>query len=74
MYQSEHPVGTHTHLHSGDRLWTNKHCPICRSQAVRILPPEELGAAKEKERDRLLLHLSLDLDKDFICRAKVQCS
>ncbi|TPX61416.1 hypothetical protein SpCBS45565_g07243 [Spizellomyces sp. 'palustris'] len=62
--------GTHTHAHSGDRLWNDENCPICRHRSMPIVDLREQRARKEKEQDRLMLHLSLDLDKEFVLKAR----
>ncbi|KAI8824458.1 uncharacterized protein EV422DRAFT_520172 [Fimicolochytrium jonesii] len=63
-------VGTHSHTHSGDRQWSDASCPVCRSNKIPPLELRHSKARREKEQDRLLLQLSLDLDQDFLCRAK----
>ncbi|KNC97512.1 uncharacterized protein SPPG_06987 [Spizellomyces punctatus DAOM BR117] len=63
-------VGTHTHAHSGDRLWNDENCPICRHRSMPIVDLREQRARKEKEQDRLMLHLSLDLDKEFVLKSR----
>eukprot|EP00842_Homolaphlyctis_polyrhiza_P004398 jgi/Hompol1/495/HPOL_003921-RA len=41
-------------------------CPICRSKRISYVEDRDLQKRTEQEHDRMLLHLSLDLDKDFI--------
>nr|KAJ3423121.1 hypothetical protein HK105_002517 [Polyrhizophydium stewartii] len=41
-------------------------CPICRAKRISYVEDRELQKRTEQEHDRMLLHLSLDLDKDFI--------
>ncbi|KAJ1345261.1 hypothetical protein BSLG_000775 [Batrachochytrium salamandrivorans] len=59
-------VATHTHHHSGNRLWTDQKCPICRANRAPYVDSRDIEKRIEQEHDRNLLHLSLDLDKDFI--------
>ncbi|KAJ8330113.1 Coiled-coil domain-containing protein 81 [Batrachochytrium dendrobatidis] len=59
-------VLTHTHSHSGNRLWTNHKCPICRTKQISFEKNRDIQRQTEQEHDRMLLHLSLELDKDFI--------
>ncbi|KAI8923519.1 hypothetical protein BC831DRAFT_470742 [Entophlyctis helioformis] len=63
-------VTTHTHPHSGNRLWTDQKCPICRAKRINHIEDRDLQKRTEQEHDRMLLHLSLDLDKDFIQRKR----
>ncbi|KAJ3195607.1 Coiled-coil domain-containing protein 81 [Irineochytrium annulatum] len=62
--------GTHTHPHSGNRLWSDVKCPICRQKNAPVVDISELIAKREKEQDRLLLHLSLEGDKEHLRRTK----
>ncbi|KAI8799350.1 hypothetical protein BJ742DRAFT_687284, partial [Cladochytrium replicatum] len=54
----------HTHPHSGDRLWTDAKCPICRQARMPVVVLREQMAKKEKERDRMLLKMSLAVDSE----------
>ncbi|KAJ3181999.1 hypothetical protein HDU87_000337 [Geranomyces variabilis] len=66
-------VGTHSHTHSGDRQWNDLQCPICRNAKVPAM--EQLRSRrvlKDKEQDRLLLQLSLDLDQEYLLKAKTK--
>ncbi|RKO84153.1 hypothetical protein BDK51DRAFT_28534, partial [Blyttiomyces helicus] len=63
-------LSTHTHPHSGDRLWTDLKCPICRQRNMPIVELRDSRERKGKEQDRLLLHLSLELDRDFLKKTK----
>ncbi|KAI9197302.1 uncharacterized protein BJ171DRAFT_520663 [Polychytrium aggregatum] len=63
-------VGTHTHPHSGDRLWTNVKCPICRQRNMPVIDVKEQLVRREKDHDRLLLHLSLEVDREFMKKTK----
>ncbi|KAH6561391.1 hypothetical protein BASA62_009827 [Batrachochytrium salamandrivorans] len=65
-------VATHTHHHSGNRLWTDQKCPICRANRAPYVDSRDIEKRIEQEHDRNLLHLSLDLDKDFINTKKVE--
>lgn len=62
----------HTHPYSGDRLWNDEKCPICRIKAQPVVfESKELKVAKEKYHDKMLLTLSLDLDRELIRKAMV---
>ena len=64
-------AGLHTHSHSGDRLWTDGKCPVCRIKALpAIFESKEQQIKREKENDKLLLTLSLELDKELIRKAR----
>ncbi|KAJ3150302.1 hypothetical protein HDU86_006693 [Geranomyces michiganensis] len=66
-------VGTHSHTHSGDRQWNDLQCPICRNAKIPAM--EQLRtrrAQRDKEQDRLLLQLSLDLDQEYLLKAKTK--
>ncbi|KAJ3308849.1 Coiled-coil domain-containing protein 81 [Blyttiomyces sp. JEL0837] len=62
--------GHHTHPHSGDRLWSNIKCPICRQSSASYVDLKEQLARREKEQDKMLLHLSLEVDRDYLRRTK----
>ena len=64
-------VSTHTHPYSGDRLWTDQKCPICRVKKIQNAEDRELQRKTDQEHDRMLLHLSLDIDKGIIQKRKV---
>jgi hypothetical protein len=61
----------HTHIHSGDRQWTDEKCPICRARRASVVDLKDELSQKEKEEDKLLLHLSLALDREYINKTKV---
>ncbi|KAI9349434.1 hypothetical protein DFJ73DRAFT_760568 [Zopfochytrium polystomum] len=63
-------AGVHTHPHSGDRLWSDIKCPICRQMGMPVIEVREQLAKKEKEQDKMLLHLSLEVDRDHMRQIK----
>lgn len=64
----------HTHPFSGDRLWSNIKCPICRQHGIPVIDYKDDLKKKEIEQDRLLLKLSLDVDSEFLKKKKVKIS
>jgi hypothetical protein len=65
---------THTHAYTGDRLWKDEKCPICRIKSQpAVFESKEQQIAREKQEDKMLLTLSLELDKELIRKAKVNC-
>ncbi|KAJ3094271.1 Coiled-coil domain-containing protein 81 [Phlyctochytrium planicorne] len=62
--------GKHTHAHSGDRLWSDIKCPICKHKNMPIIEVKEQLARKEKDQDKLLLHLSLEVDREYLRKSK----
>ncbi|KAJ3127609.1 hypothetical protein HK098_006048 [Nowakowskiella sp. JEL0407] len=63
-------MGVHTHPHSGDRLWTDAKCPVCRQSKMPVIELKEQIAKKDKENDRLLLNASLSNDSEYLRRTK----
>ena len=63
--------GTHTHSHTGSRYWKDNACTIC--QVESIVNPIDLVKIKEaeKESDKMLLHVSLSIDKEYLDKKKV---
>lgn len=61
----------HTHFYSGNRLWKNRTCPICKTDTMKHVV--DLNAIKraEKENDKMLLHISLENDKEYLDNKKV---
>ncbi|KAJ3275036.1 Coiled-coil domain-containing protein 81 [Terramyces sp. JEL0728] len=63
-------VSTHTHHHSGNRLWTDQKCPICKTKEINNFVDREAIRKAEKDHDKMLLHISLDTDKEYFNRKK----
>ncbi|KAJ3355390.1 hypothetical protein HDU91_005674, partial [Kappamyces sp. JEL0680] len=61
---------THTHFYSGNRLWSNNKCPICKTEAMKNIVDLEGIKKAEKENDKMLLHISLDIDKEYLDKRK----
>ncbi|KAI8613013.1 hypothetical protein BC830DRAFT_515380 [Chytriomyces sp. MP71] len=61
---------THTHPHAGNRLWSNDKCPICRQKNSTFIEVKEALDAKEKTQDKMLLLLSLEVDREFLKQTK----
>ncbi|KAJ3414067.1 Coiled-coil domain-containing protein 81 [Chytridiales sp. JEL 0842] len=60
----------HTHSHSGDRQWKDDKCPICRTKAQTFIENKQNLVLREKEQDKLLLTLSLALDREYVKKTK----
>ncbi|KAJ3091961.1 Coiled-coil domain-containing protein 81 [Quaeritorhiza haematococci] len=56
---------THMHPHSGNRLWNNGTCPMCRQQAMQPIDLKEVNTRKEKDLERTLLSYSLNVDNEY---------
>jgi hypothetical protein len=65
---------THTHFYSGNRLWKNDLCPICKAESMKNSVDYEAIKKAEKENDKMLLHISLDIDREYLEKKKVQLS
>lgn len=66
VMHDEKMQSSHRHPYSGDRLWSNATCPICRHKRAPELETRTLTVLKEKQEDQLFLKLAKELDKDFI--------
>lgn len=64
-------VKVHTHEYTGNRLWHNDKCPICRQSKSTFVDEREAIVSAEKEQDRMILHVSLQVDKNYIDQKKV---
>ncbi|KAJ3340775.1 hypothetical protein HDU93_006263 [Gonapodya sp. JEL0774] len=53
----------HTHAPSGDRLWSNAHCPICRQGKSEFADAREDEKRRERERDVGLMELGLEKER-----------
>ncbi|KAI8853531.1 hypothetical protein BC829DRAFT_439936 [Chytridium lagenaria] len=62
--------GKHTHPHSGDRLWSDIKCPICKQRTMPVIEVKDQLVKKEKDQDRLLLSLSLEVDREYLRKTK----
>ncbi|KAJ3227236.1 Coiled-coil domain-containing protein 81 [Clydaea vesicula] len=60
----------HTHPHSGNRLWSNSKCPLCLQLAAVPVDYKAENKKREIDHDRMLLNLSLEVDREFILRKK----
>jgi hypothetical protein len=63
-------VSSHTHFHSGNRLWSDKNCPICKSIAKNNYVDGGLIKKTEKENDKMLLQISLEIDQQYLDKKK----
>ncbi|KAJ3096795.1 hypothetical protein HK100_005488 [Physocladia obscura] len=57
---------THTHSHAGNRLWSDAKCPICRQQNTTVVEVKDILTAREKKQDKMLLLLSLEVDREHL--------
>lgn len=57
---------THTHYYSGNRLWRNNKCPICKTDSMKNFVDLNAIKVAEKENDKMILHISLDIDKKYL--------
>ena len=62
---------THTHFYSGNRLWKNGTCPICKTETMKNAVDLNAIRKAEKENDKMLLHISLQIDKEYFDQKKV---
>ncbi|KXS18318.1 hypothetical protein M427DRAFT_67768 [Gonapodya prolifera JEL478] len=53
----------HTHAPSGDRLWSNSNCPICRHGRSDFVDRREEERRRERERDVRLMELELEKER-----------
>ena len=66
-------VSMHTHSYSGDRLWSDQKCPICRIKALpAVFESKEQQFKKDKANDKMLLTVSLEIDRELIRKARVR--
>lgn len=56
---------THTHHYSGNRMWKNSKCPICKTEAMKNVVDLEAIKLAEKDNDKMLLHISLGIDQVY---------
>jgi hypothetical protein len=66
VMHDEKMKNSHRHPYSGDRLWKNDSCPICRQTRAPELETRTLTVMKEKQEDQLFLKLAKEMDTDFI--------
>ncbi|KAI8843783.1 hypothetical protein BJ741DRAFT_589232 [Chytriomyces cf. hyalinus JEL632] len=60
----------HTHPHADVRLWSDAKCPICRHKNATVVEVKDALDEKEKMQDKMLLLLSLEVDREFLKETK----
>ena len=66
------PPKVHTHSYSGDRLWSDLKCPICRIKTQPVVfESKEQMTQREKEEDKMILKVSLEMDRELLKKTRV---
>jgi hypothetical protein len=58
------PTEYHTHSHSGNRLWSNGHCPLCTQGNIELHDQKREIREREEETDKEFLNLAIEVDSE----------
>jgi hypothetical protein len=58
------PTDYHTHSHSGNRLWSNGHCPLCTQGNIELHDQKDEIKQKESDQDKLFLDMAIEVDQE----------
>jgi hypothetical protein len=61
----ENSGSSHNHHYTGDRLWKDGICPICRAKESEFVSLKDKRKLADLESDKIQLHVSLQIDNDY---------
>ena len=63
--------GVHNHAYSGDRMWSNVSCPICKQKRqIATNETRETIKMREKKEDQLFMRYTSEVNKEFFSMAR----